>query len=116
MIPQQNAVLRRVVEQGRTDVWRESEAGGDGEVWAGAAPAYYQEKRQRTSSGVAEDYDVIRSLIVEEGRPAVAFDSEQLVTFTRGGAPEYGEVLHVERRTLPGAGPVQTTRLTLKVT
>lgn len=113
MLPQSNATLSAVANKVPTEAWRASEVAANTAVWSGAVPAYYQEKRQRME-GTAQDLMVLRSLIVEEGRPAVAFEPEQVVTFDRGSGNEDGEIQHVERRTLAGMGPVQTTRLTLK--
>lgn len=113
-LPQSNCTLTRVQNQANTDAFRDSEEGADTEVWAGSVPAYYQEKRDRVAGGGTQDLLVRRNLIVEEAQPPVAFESEQVLTFSFGGTSRTGVVQHVERHVLAGMGNVQTTRLSME--
>jgi hypothetical protein len=114
VIPQVNAILTKVSRQGSTDEWRDTEAVIDTTLWEGAAPAYYQERRERTSSGQSEALLVRRSLIVDIERPLLDWESELAVEFNVAGAARTGIVQNVERRMLPTA-TLQTCRLTLEV-
>jgi hypothetical protein len=117
VIPQANATVLKVEAPSTTDEWKpEDEELNPPDAYSGAAPAYYQERRERVLRGEAQDLLVRRTLIVEEGRPPVGWAAGQTVAFRVEGdaADSTATVQHVERRRWAPAGSLQTTRLTLE--
>lgn len=115
-LPQRNAVLVLVRQPGSTDEWRDDEVVEGTQAFAGAAPAYYLERRERQSNRQTEDLLVRRTLLLERDVPPVDWQTEMELEFTVDGEPgtQAGTVKNVERRRYSPAGPVQTTRLTLE--
>lgn len=114
MLPQRNAKLLKVAAAGSTVDWDSPDAEGDPK-FKGAAPAYYTERRERSSAATTEDMLLRRWLVVEPGHPDVQFEEGDVVTFEYRGSEHTGSVDAVEERDLPNRPVVGSIRLTLKV-
>lgn len=85
--------------------------------WAGSAPAYMRESRDRQLGAAGSDRVLVRSLIVQNDNPPIAWRSGDVAEITFAGAALVATVKLVERRAVDDPdipAEVQTTRLTLE--
>lgn len=118
MLPQRNAKLLQVNGAGTTPDWDSPDSLG-AEKFKGSAPAYYTERRERSSGPAAggtsaEDMLLRRWLVVEADRPEVQFEEGDVLRFSYRGTERTGVVDAVEERDLPGQPVIGSIRLTLK--
>lgn len=112
-LPQSNAILRKVASGGAPADY-DQPAGDDATDFEGAAGAYYREKRERITTGEGSDVIVRRELIVHTRNPGITYKQGATVTFEVEGETQTGEIQEVVTRRLPGAGPAESTVLTLE--
>lgn len=123
MLPQHNARIVKVERAGGTsgggftaDYDRPATdpegapEGAGADAWAGDAPAYYMERRERVLGAETRSLITRRSLIVSSRKPEVEFREEDTVRFTFRGEELSGVVEAVEERQIPGVPG--STRLT----
>lgn len=113
MLPFSNATLTAVGSAEFTAEGARDEE--DAPRWAGALPAYYQERRSRDRQGDDQNVRVRRSLIVDAADDDTigGFEEGDTVAFTFADTALVGTVGAVEKRRLDGH-PLQTTRVTLR--
>lgn len=113
---QSNATLTKVSGASGGESFDGPAAAGP-EKWAGSAPAYLRESRDRQLSAAGGDRVLVRSLIVQNDNPSIAWRSGDIAEITFAGDQLVVTVKLVERRAVtdPDIPPeVQTTRLTLE--
>lgn len=117
MLVQANADLKAVAVKSEDETENWDDGDGPTPLWSGSERAYYQERRE-FEGGAEGNLVVHRALIVEEGVPAVVFAKDQTVTFRIDGegADTVGTVEDTRRARWAPAGPMQTTKLTLRGT
>jgi hypothetical protein len=113
---QSNATLTRVSGAAGAESFEGPAAAGP-EKWAGSAPAYLRERRDRQRTAEGENRTIDRLLLVERRNPDLDWRSGDVVDFTKDGAAQTATVRLVERPTVDDPdipGELQTTRLTLE--
>jgi hypothetical protein len=113
MPAQINATLTAIRGAGAAADWLDSAAVDGASKWAGRAPAYYTEKRERVTSGTDSDV-VLRRILIVDHEAALLIDNDDVLTFSYNGEAQVARAKLIERRDLPEIEPdLRTTRIEL---
>lgn len=82
-VDQANARLRSVEGAGSTDTYNGPQPDDGGALWTGNAGVYYEQRRERVTTGDAQDVLIRRTLLVDTDIPVAWEEGQVLELWTR---------------------------------